>query len=641
MKKIIKSVLCACLTAALLTTCFTPIAADMPMQGVFGDNLTWRYTPSDNTLTVEGQGGMASRLLWEFNYFGTKTPWEARGLSDKIRRAVIAEGVTSIGSASFQYCRALQQVQLPDSLQAIGDCAFQGTALTEICIPKNVEVIGDSAFADCANLVSVVIDSRSTMEIGAFAFGDTPFMQNAQYDRNGLLILNGHLLSARKDLEGVCTIPEGVTDIADYAFYDYYPEMSERDSAKITKAVFPKSLQYIGSYAFQGCSNLREVRIKGEEVRFGYSPFSETAMPDEQIEAYTAAWPDEPVEAPAPTEFLIGAEDKAYAYFSFENTEGLQYGVIDRLERYVVAPANPYYKAVDGVLYSKDGTILLRYPGGRTDDTFTVPQGVKVIGARAFQRQGGSSKTGPRKVILPEGVTVIRESAFDNCENLEEIVLPSTLKTIDACAFCYNASLKEILLPEGLQEIGECFLSGSKITHIRIPDSVESIRGGAFAGSTLQTIEGFSRVPFRGEYGMERETLVVEEIDGQPPIEQDTQDTYEAAQNDFTVCDAEGNPTTEEYVKVSFFGSYRKKQVQLHAQSDLADGVHLEWRSDNKKVTVDENGLVTNKLHKKSAVTITVSAVDGDGNVLLEKQVLLFYYRFNFQLKGLRKKAAG
>lgn len=55
---------------------------------------------------------------------------------------------------------------------------------------------------------------------------------------------------------------------------------------------------------------------------------------------------------------------------------------------------------------------------------------------------------------------------------------------------------------------------------------------------------------------------------------------------------------------------------------------------------MDENGLVTNKLHKKSVVRITVSAVDGDGNVLLEKQVLLFYYRFNFQLKGLQKKAA-
>lgn len=354
---------------------------------------------------------MASRLLWEFYYFGTKTPWEARGLSDKIRRAVIAEGVTSIGSASFQYCRALQQVQLPDSLQAIGDCAFQDTALTEICIPKNVEVIGDSAFADCANLVSVVIDSRSTMKIGAFAFGDTPFMQNAQYDRNGLLILNGHLLSARKDLEGVCTIPEGVTDIADYAFYDYYPEISESDSAKITKAVFPKSLQYIGSYAFQGCSNLREVRIKGEEVRFGYSPFSETAMPDEQIEAYTAAWPDEPVEAPAPTEILIGPGDKDIATHCYEKKkkENGSFEKIDRLKRYVVAPANPYYKAVDGVLYSKDGTILLRYPGGRTDDTFTVPQGVKVIGARAFQRYGGSSKAGLRKVVLPEGVTVIRE----------------------------------------------------------------------------------------------------------------------------------------------------------------------------------------------------------------------------------------
>ena len=56
---------------------------------------------------------------------------------------------------------------------------------------------------------------------------------------------------------------------------------------------------------------------------------------------------------------------------------------------------------------------------------------------------------------------------------------------------------------------------------------------------------------------------------------------------------------------------------------------------------VDENGLVTNGLHRRSCANIIVSAVDADGNVLLEKSVRLYFYRFDFQLRHLQEKACG
>ena len=137
MKNQMNKICCILMTLVTLALTVCPaMAAEETMQGVFGDDLTWRYTPSDHTLTVTGRGEMPSCLLWEFDYYGTGTPWWARGIAKEIERVVIRRGVTAIGAAAFQYCTALREVQLPNTLRTIGGCAFEHTALTEIRIPN-------------------------------------------------------------------------------------------------------------------------------------------------------------------------------------------------------------------------------------------------------------------------------------------------------------------------------------------------------------------------------------------------------------------------------------------------------------------------------------------------------------------------
>ncbi|MBQ7603536.1 MAG: BspA family leucine-rich repeat surface protein [Clostridia bacterium] len=60
----------------------------------------------------------------------------------------------------------------------------------------------------------------------------------------------------------------------------------------------------------------------------------------------------------------------------------------DRFTEFRVADGNTAYKAVDGVLYSADGTEMLAVPRGKTfpDGTFELPEGVSFLGELSFSR---------------------------------------------------------------------------------------------------------------------------------------------------------------------------------------------------------------------------------------------------------------
>ena len=88
---------------------------------------------------------------------------------------------------------------------------------------------------------------------------------------------------------------------------------------------------------------------------------------------------------------------------------------LERIEVLHKSWENPYYKSVDGVLYSGDGTILCAYPNAH-GEVYTVP----------------------------EGVTTIGKFAFKSCNKIRELTLPSTMKKIEVNAFYRCLNLKII-----------------------------------------------------------------------------------------------------------------------------------------------------------------------------------------------------
>jgi len=79
---------------------------------------------------------------------------------------------------------------------------------------------------------------------------------------------------------------------------------------------------------------------------------------------------------------------------------------VSTIKEITVDSENPNFKAIDGVLYSKDGTILYAYPSGKEGGIFHVPNGVTTLSVDALN--GAKTKV----VVLPESVNSIGDRAI-------------------------------------------------------------------------------------------------------------------------------------------------------------------------------------------------------------------------------------
>ena len=94
---------------------------------------------------------------------------------------------------------------------------------------------------------------------------------------------------------------------------------------------------------------------------------------------------------------------------------------------------NQNYASIDGILYNKEITTLICYPGGKT--SITIPNSVTSIGEVAFS--GCKSLT---SITIPNSVTSIKKEAFKGCSSLTSISLPNSVTSIgnEAFQFCWN-----------------------------------------------------------------------------------------------------------------------------------------------------------------------------------------------------------
>ena len=98
---------------------------------------------------------------------------------------------------------------------------------------------------------------------------------------------------------------------------------------------------------------------------------------------------------------------------------------------------NPNYSSIDGVLYNKNQTTLLRFPPSQTG-SFTIPENVVTIGSNAFMYSSLSS------VIIPPSVKTIQSNAFFNCNGINSVTIPTSVSSIQNSAFAYCHNLMSV-----------------------------------------------------------------------------------------------------------------------------------------------------------------------------------------------------
>lgn len=122
-----------------------------------------------------------------------------------------------------------------------------------------------------------------------------------------------------------------------------------------------------------------------------------------------------------------------------------------------------------------DGTTLVKYHG--TAEEVTIPEGITDIHISAFE-----DNTTLKKILFPVTLTRIGKGAFINCQNLKSIDFPSELQIIDNMAFMDCDSLEKVNLSEGITEIGaEAFSKCDALKTVTISANVETIGDGVFA----------------------------------------------------------------------------------------------------------------------------------------------------------------
>ena len=146
------------------------------------------------------------------------------------------------------------------------------------------------------------------------------------------------------------------------------------------------------------------------------------------------------------------------------------------LEEINVSEHSKTFKSVDGVLFSKNGKVLYYYPRNKSDQKYTIPDGVRKIEPNAFSCNDHISE-----IIMPESINTLGTDAFSHCGSLETISIPAGVQTLPDYLF-FDSGFTAINLPDTITSIGVwCFFACKNLERLDIPASVEKVENEAFS----------------------------------------------------------------------------------------------------------------------------------------------------------------
>lgn len=244
--KILAFVLSVCMLLTAQPNLWSGVAAraaEVVQSGTL-DNLTWSLD-ADGVMTISGNGAMTDFTTGNYK----NSPFYQYRSS--MKKVVIEDGVTSIGSRAFAECESLTDVTVADSVENIGTMAFnQCTALVNVKLPRKMTSIGKQAFNLCENLKSFAIPEGVT-SIENFTFSSCYSLMSVNIPK-GVTSIGWQAFCDCSSLVNV-TIPDSVTSIKEQAFL----------GCAFEEVTIPGSVTSIGYNAFEDCSRLGTVTFQG------------------------------------------------------------------------------------------------------------------------------------------------------------------------------------------------------------------------------------------------------------------------------------------------------------------------------------------------------------------------------------------
>ena len=355
----------------------------------------------------------------------------------------------SLPDNSFRDITRYFTIKLPSSLKSIGNNAFSGcVALTEIPLPSDVMTIGNNAFSGCVALTGDIPLSANVVSIGRSAYSGCSQLSGNLRLSKSLAAINDSAFYGCSSLSGELNIPNSVSYIGNFAFY--------RCTGLSGELKIPNSVSYIGNFAFFYCRGFTgSLSLPSSITAINYCAFSSCeglsgilSIPNSVVTIGSSSFSG----CLLISKIVLPSTIVSIADHSFASCSALSgsiyipsslisigdnafYGC--SLSEFSVDKGNVNYSSIDGVLFNKNATKLIQYPGNKEGSYYVVPSSVTELSDYAFSYSVKLSS-----ITIPSPISSI--GYFWGCRVLNYINLPSSTTSIVDRAFKYLDNVKKI-----------------------------------------------------------------------------------------------------------------------------------------------------------------------------------------------------
>ena len=432
------------------------------------NNVQWNFNSSTGTLTISGTGKMANlnnSTETENISDGAETyPWDK--LKDSIKKIVIEDGVTSIGSKAF----------------------IAYTNVTSVKIGKDVSEIGVGALSQLSACTTFDVSSEN----GNFTTDST----GALFDHSQTKLIAFPCGSSATTYE----IPDTVTTIS-------YGAFSRAAHLKTITIPADSSLSTIGYGAFAFTTALETVNLIPASVEtIGDIPFAQSGV--KYIYCADKDTKDliQNKVIGLLVDVLLPGETQA---IEFTTDSGYTYRIDDGKALLVSAPKNEETPTV---------------PSKVTYQETTYPVTGIWKGAFAISLDWTEASSSPDKrnekitsVVLPDSVTQIGERAFYFCKNLSKITIQANTVSIDKLAFATqntSGTTVDFSAVTTLQSNGTDKWAGVKNVILNNENQLGTIKSNVNTGAVAVIGNNKWVMGSDGEWAEQPKTGLTAEVDG-------------------------------------------------------------------------------------------------------------------------------
>lgn len=290
-----------------------------------------------------------------------------------LTKMTVEPGVYNMGNYCAINTPYLTDLTLPEGLLKVGNNSFWGSAIKSLTLPSTVKELGTNSFAECAGLTS-------------FSLND------------GLEIIGHNSFYLCKNIKQDIVIPNSVRFIGGFAFG------SDSSTMGFTGLYLGNSVEFIGNGAFQICHNVaNEVQLPDSLKVIGDFAFNHMMNVKTEVLRIPAGViqiggvkHDKNITLENYLD-IVPFETGTHTFYDFGR---FTFKAVD------VDENNQYYKDIDGVLFSKDGTRLVCYPSNKPGREYEIPEGVTKIDELAFYSYTGVEKDYLKVITIPDSLDI-------------------------------------------------------------------------------------------------------------------------------------------------------------------------------------------------------------------------------------------